>query len=140
MAKLYIAGPMTGYSDYNFPSFDAAQAALEAAGHTVFNPAQNDRDNGFDAMGLEGHEAHEHGFDLRVALKQDLSWICEHADGVALLRDWEFSKGAAAEVALAVALGIPALEVEVWMQKKVSAAATGHPTEQDTTFARLLPN
>jgi hypothetical protein len=104
--KLYLAGPMTGIADYNFPAFDEAAKQLRGAGHTVFNPAENDRMNGFDATGLQGHEAAEHGFDLRTALKQDLSWICDHAEGIALLPGWEASKGARAEVALAKALGI----------------------------------
>jgi hypothetical protein len=107
--KLYLAGPMTGIEHYNFPAFDAAAKQLREAGHTVFNPAENDRENGFDATGLKGHEAAEKGFNLREALKQDLSWICDHAEGIALLPGWEESKGARTEVALGNALGIKAL-------------------------------
>jgi hypothetical protein len=117
--KLYLAGPMTGIEHYNFPAFDEAAKALRAAGHEVFNPAENDRENGFDATGLAGHEAAEHGFDLRTALKQDLSWICEHADGIALLSGWQMSKGARTEVALAEALDIPRNYWTTW--KKESA-------------------
>jgi hypothetical protein len=100
---------MSHIPDYNFPAFDAAAAELESRGHTVFNPAQNDRDNGFDFTGLEGHEAKELGFDIRAALKQDLSWICDHAEALALLPGWQNSKGAQAEVHLARALGLPLL-------------------------------
>ena len=113
--KLYLAGPMTGIEHYNFPAFDAAAAQLRAAGHAVFNPADNDRQNGFDATDLQGHEAAEHGFDLRTALKQDLSWICDHAEGIALLPGWEKSKGARAEVALAEALGIESWLYGYWL-------------------------
>jgi hypothetical protein len=107
--KLYLAGPMSGIEHYNFPAFDKAAALLRDAGHTVFNPAANDRANGFDAilLDLKGHEGAEYGFDLRETLKQDLSWICDHADAIALLPKWQNSKGASAEVALANALGIP---------------------------------
>lgn len=105
--KIYLAGPMTGLPNYNFPAFDAAAAQLRALGHEVFSPAENDRDNGYDPTGSNGHDAAEHGFDLRAALKDDLSWICDHAQAVALLPGWVRSKGANAEVALAVALGIP---------------------------------
>lgn len=105
--KIYLAGPMTGYEHYNFPAFHAGAVLLRNAGHLAFNPAENDLDNGFDATGLKGHEAADHGFDLRQALKQDLSWICDHADAVALLDGWEESKGAKCEVALGLALGIP---------------------------------
>jgi len=117
--RLYLAGPMSGLPSYNFPEFDEAAKHLRAAGHTVFNPAENDRENGFDATGLQGHEAAEHGFDLRTALKQDLSWICDHADGIALLPGWEESKGARAEVALAKALGIPAWLCWYWQKPVV---------------------
>lgn len=115
--KLYLCGPMSGLPSYNFPAFDEAAKQLREAGHTVFSPAENDRENGFDATGLQGHEAAEHGFDLRAALKQDLSWICDHAEGIALLYGWEDSKGARAEVALAHALGIPAERDWVWVEK-----------------------
>lgn len=104
--RVYVAGPMTGLPDYNFPAFDRAAAHLRALGHTVFNPAENDRDNGFDATGLAGHEAAEHGFNLRETLKQDLSWICDHAEALAVLPGWHRSKGALTETALATALGL----------------------------------
>ena len=110
--KLYIAGPMTGIPEYNFPAFDKAAEFLSFLGHEVFSPAQNDRDHGFEAAGLEGHEAEQLGFSLRRALKQDLSWICDHAEALVLLEGWERSKGVRAEMALAEALGIPKYELE----------------------------
>jgi hypothetical protein len=123
--KLYLAGPMTGIEHYNFPAFDEAAKQLREAGHTVFNPAENDRENGFDATGLLGHEAAEHGFDLRKALKQDLSWICDNAEGIALLYGWQHSRGAQAEVALGKALGIPTRREWTWL----TPAATLPPPE-----------
>jgi hypothetical protein len=102
---------MTGLPDYNFPAFDRGAAILRSHGHTVFNPADNDRDNGFDATGLAGYEAERLGFSLRRALKQDLSWICDHAEALVLLEGWERSKGVRAEMALAEALGIPKYEL-----------------------------
>lgn len=114
--KLYLAGPMTGIEHYNFPAFDAAAKALRAAGHEVFNPAENDRENGFDAvaLNLQGTEIADHGFCLRTTLKQDLSWICDHAEAIALLPSWYRSKGVKAEIALARALGIPVNYFEFW--------------------------
>jgi hypothetical protein len=40
MARVYIAGPMAGIPDYNFPVFHAAAKAWRAAGWEVFNPAE----------------------------------------------------------------------------------------------------
>lgn len=111
--KLYLAGPMTGIPEYNFPAFDMAAIRLRVYGHEVFNPAENDRSKGFDATGLTGYEqGHTIAFDLRSALKDDLSWICDHAEGLVVLPDAERSMGVAAEIALARALRIPVTSLE----------------------------
>lgn len=39
--KVYIAGPMTGMPEYNFPAFHKAAAAWRAAGWDVVNPAES---------------------------------------------------------------------------------------------------
>lgn len=110
--RIYVGGPMRGIPEFNFPAFHAATSRLRADGHEVFNPAEVDNDrHGVDiskgnAEGCEERAAKEHGFDLRVALGADLSWICAHADAIALLPGWERSKGATAEHATAVALGL----------------------------------
>lgn len=41
--RVYLAGPMRGLPQFNFPAFDAGAATLEALGHEVFNPADRDR-------------------------------------------------------------------------------------------------
>jgi hypothetical protein len=113
MTKVYLAGPMSGIKDFNFPAFDKAAKILEDLGYEVFNPAENDRQNGFDGTGTgDLQEAAMAGFSLRHALKQDLSWMCDHADLVALLPGYGRSKGVEAELALARALGIRAYTVE----------------------------
>lgn len=110
--KIYIAGPMRGIPEFNFPAFHAAADRLRSEGHTVFNPAERDIErHGVDiskdnATGCEDEAARRHGFDLRVALGEDLAWICAHADAVAVLPGWENSKGAQAEMATANALGL----------------------------------
>jgi hypothetical protein len=103
---------MRGIPEFNFPAFHNATKALRDAGHTVFNPAEQDNErHGTDiskgnATGDEKEAAKNHGFDLRVALGDDLAWICREAEGIALLPGWENSKGAKAEYATAVALGL----------------------------------
>ena len=70
---------------------EAAAAQLRALGHEVFNPAEKDIErHGTDiskgnVAGDEAKAAADHGFNLRQALGEDLAWICEHAEGVALL-------------------------------------------------------
>ena len=115
--KIYLAGPMRGIPEFNFPAFHAAAAKLRAEGHEVFSPAERDSArHGTDiskgnTTGDEDAAAKEHGFDLRTALREDLEWICRHADAVALLPGWERSKGANAERTTATALGLKLIEL-----------------------------
>jgi len=103
--KIYLAGPMRGYPRNNFPAFDEAAAKLRQGGHEVFNPAERDRETyGNLIEAASGPEAAALGFTIRDALKGDLSWICDNADCIALLPNWEHSPGAKAEWALAVVL------------------------------------
>lgn len=37
--RIYIAGPMTGYENFNREAFHKAEEALKREGHTVLNPA-----------------------------------------------------------------------------------------------------
>jgi Domain of unknown function (DUF4406) len=109
--KLYLAGPMRGKPFFNFPEFDKAAKALREAGHEVFSPAERDRSAHGDiasknVSGDEQEAAEEYGFNLREALAADMKFICEEAEGIALLPGWENSKGALAERATARALGI----------------------------------
>ena len=97
--KVYLAGPMRGYPEFNFPAFDKGAAYLRTAGFEVFSPAEK---------GLEKHaEANQESLAFRRAVfALDMAWICEHADLVALLPGWEKSTGARAEKALAEAIGL----------------------------------
>jgi hypothetical protein len=111
--KIYLAGPMQGYAEFNFPAFKAFAALLRAQGHEVFNPAERDieRHGGVDISkdnptGSVKQSEDTHGFSLRDALHDDMVWICRNAEGIALLPGWEASKGANAEWALAKALGL----------------------------------
>lgn len=108
--KIYLAGPMTGIPFFNYPAFDAAASILRADGHEVFNPADHDREMfGGDISNETGsaeQSAADHGFDRRAALKADLSWICDNAEGIAMLPGWEKSSGANAEIALSRALSL----------------------------------
>jgi len=112
MKKIYVAGPMSGIKEFNFPAFHEATKALRANGWEVFNPAERD----FEVHGTDisvGNEtgsveeaAKEHGFSKRRALGDDLAWICANADAIYMLPGWVYSTGAAAEFATATALDI----------------------------------
>ena len=110
--NIYLAGPMRGLPEFNFPAFMAAANYLRKAGHKVFNPAERDIEHhGEDISkgnktGSIDQAIKQHGFSLRRALGDDLAYICAEADAVVLLPGWENSKGAKAERATAEALGL----------------------------------
>jgi len=120
----------------NFPAFFSAAAKLEEAGYVVFNPAARDNQrHGTDVVkgnptGSMEQMKKEHGFDLRVALHEDLSFICLEADCIAMIPGWQNSKGACAEHALAIALG---LEI-IYLEENMKA----HETRTDGTRTPAL--
>jgi hypothetical protein len=88
--RIYIAGPMTGLPEFNFPAFNAAAARLRTDGWHVENPAEH------------GHIA---GAEWSDYLRWDLSRVVTVA-AVYLLPGWPQSKGATLEVTVARALGL----------------------------------
>ncbi|MFM0022171.1 DUF4406 domain-containing protein [Paraburkholderia azotifigens] len=88
--KLYIAGPMTGYVDLNFPTFHAEAARLRALGFEIVNPAEINSD--LNAEWLD-------------CMRADIKQLVD-CDGVALLPGWAKSRGASIEQYLARALGL----------------------------------
>lgn len=93
---IYIAGPMTGIPDFNYPAFDAVAAELRSQGAEVVCPTElHDGDTG------RGYE-----FYLRLGLKALLD-----CDEVVLLPGWGDSAGARLEAQIAVALGMDVNEV-----------------------------
>jgi hypothetical protein len=116
--KVYLAGPMRGIAEFNFPAFHAYATQLRAQGHEVFSPAEKDNErHGTDISknnptGSEHVAVKDHGFNLREALCIDLTFICHHADAVAVMPGWENSKGAKVEKATAEALGLQIIYLE----------------------------
>lgn len=103
--KLYIAGPMTGIDDWNYPAFFDTEAQLRALGHQVLNPATNDGDTLEAALAAAGSpERPNHPW--AYYMRRDLPQVME-VDGLCLLPGWQNSKGARLEVHVATALGLP---------------------------------
>jgi len=95
--RVYVAGPMRGLPDFNFPAFDAASKELEALGYEVLNPAEIDRRSGI-AKDPTGDAS---GIDLDPIIRRDIDALLT-CDTVVLLPGWEESNGAKAEVAAAI--------------------------------------
>lgn len=118
--RIYLAGPMRGYPEFNFPKFMKFAAMLRERGHTVFNPAERDieRHNGVDVSkgnmdGCEQKAATDHKFSMRDALRDDLVYITQEADAIYLMHGWQNSKGVNAELAVAEALGLIVLQEDI---------------------------
>ena len=112
--KIYLAGPMRGIPEFNFPAFNKGAAMLRAEGHEVFNPAERDaKEYGAEfTQYVKDHQTSDEkdvakfGCTIRDCLTADLHWICTQADAIALLPGWDNSKGVRAELATANALGL----------------------------------
>jgi hypothetical protein len=106
--SIYIAGPMSGIPEWNYPAFFAAEDKLRGEGWTVFNPAAKDKENGFEdeeaQVGGDTALAIQKGtFNFRTAYLWDLQKVVE-GDGIYMLKGWEQSPGARGEHAAAVAM------------------------------------
>ena len=118
--KLYVAGPMRGYPNFNFPLFDEATEHYRSLGFYVVSPAEHDReicdgnieDKPGYATGDVSMYAESTGFDFKSVIMWDLAQIAE-CDGIVLLPGHENSSGARVELALAQALGLEVMEYAV---------------------------
>jgi len=103
--KIYIAGPMSGVEDFNFPLFFETEKALKELGYEVINPAHNDGENLEEALASAGtpdKPNNSWGYYMRRDLPNVLS-----VDALCVLPNWRKSKGASLEVHVAEALGLP---------------------------------
>jgi hypothetical protein len=108
-SSYYIAGPMTGIPEFNFPAFDAEAEVLRKAGHTVISPAEMDRADGFDEKGCTGFEVLTPEQRHRFA-RNDIDALLK-VDAIMLLPGWRNSTGATNESKVASWLGLFAYEV-----------------------------
>ena len=95
MIKVYIAGPMTGYPELNYPRFLEVAAKLRAKGFEVVSPA----------------ELNPLTEAYRNAMRKDILALVD-CDHICMLEGWEKSKGATLEHHIATVLGIEQIELE----------------------------
>lgn len=103
--RVYIAGPMTGIADFNYPAFNEAAEALRAVGYEVESPAENEG----------GDFKHPYDWYLRRAIAKLIT-----CDGMALLDGWEASRGARLEVGIAQECSIRIAPIDTWREFKPS--------------------
>lgn len=96
MPRVYLAGPMTGLPDFNYPAFNAEEKRIRALGCMVENPAVN--------MVYRGSPWETF---MRDGIKRLMD-----CDILALLPGWERSRGANIERNLAITLGMHVVDAE----------------------------
>ena len=100
--KIYIAGPMTGLPEYNYPAFRSAAVLLRGEGHEVVNPVE---------LGEKYGTADEINTDpVKFAdlILEELDALKE-CDVIYLLHGWQTSKGTRKELKLALENGLDVL-------------------------------
>lgn len=104
--KIYVAGPMTGLPNLNFPAFHAAAAQLRALGHEVVNPAEINTDPTADWL---------------TCMRADIKQLVD-CDGIVMLPGWLYSRGAALEHTIAAGLGLKVFSLSDLVQAEAQAA------------------
>lgn len=98
----YLAGPMTGLPEHNYPAFAAAKADLESIGFKILSPHEIDFKETPETRGTKHYSVYlREGFKLLL-----------RCQGIILLPDWTMSRGAMAEFYLAHSLGMAAMQYD----------------------------
>ena len=98
LPRLYIAGPMTGLPEFNYPAFNAAEKQLWKAGFTnIFNPASLPVNPDWGWVDY---------------IRRDIPHLCR-CNAIALLPGWEKSKGANLELRIAEELQMQMIFVDM---------------------------
>lgn len=95
---IYLAGPMRGIPEWNYPKFRRVAGLLRLYWHTVYDPSE------------WPHDGPPETFPIREAFADYCRFITTEADTIVLLPGWQASVGATAEHALARACGLDIIE------------------------------
>lgn len=119
LRRVYVAGPMRGYDEFNFPAFDRCRNMLLNMGDwAVISPADIDRASGIDENEVDDDLQQAVG---EPSMSREFAYRDFHAlhllkgergDAIAMLPGWEKSTGATAEFFLARWLGLRVLDGE----------------------------
>lgn len=88
--KIYIAGPMSGLPEMNFPAFHAEATWLRAMGNEVVNPAEINPDQ---------------GAKWEDCMRADIAQLVT-CDRIHMLPGWTRSRGATLEYHIALSLSM----------------------------------
>lgn len=106
---MYLAGPMRGYPELNFPQHLAvAKRIREITNIQVLSPAEEDIALGFDP----NEDVNLDSTFLRACLVRNAQLIAQ-SDAVLMLPGWQLSDGCQQEAWCCILAGIPLYEIKV---------------------------
>lgn len=112
----YLAGPMTGYPQFNIPLFECVTAELRAAGYTIVSPVELDSTIVREVALASADGALENnqiaGETWGEILARDVRLVADKVDGVIVLPRWNYSRGARLEVFVALLCSKPIYSCE----------------------------
>lgn len=85
----YLAGPMSGYEDYNYPAFENAAQILRQTGVKIESPHENPWPENYEAMGES---------KLWIEMMAITHRQMQKCHGIILLKGWPQSRGARIEL------------------------------------------
>ena len=100
--SVYIAGPMTGVEEFNYPLFNLVAATLREWEFDVVNPAELQHNKDAEETGVEATRAEYMVLDLPHVIACDV---------LVLLPGWETSTGTNIELLVALACGLDVWEL-----------------------------
>lgn len=121
--RLYLAGPMTGLPEHNYPAFNALAAKWRDRGYYIWNPTESF--NGRTDLPRNDY------------LRNDIRALVNEAQAIMLMPGWEHSPGARLELAIAQEFGLPAYDS---MMNPINAWVTLVPSVEQgkSRFDQLL--
>jgi hypothetical protein len=95
----YLAGPMRGYPQFNFPAFHRIAAALRAEGMNIISPAEVDEQHGIASHAVASDNGDEKVLPQSAGtiLSRDVKVVLDDVDGIIFMNGWENSRGALLE-------------------------------------------
>lgn len=97
----YLAGPMTGYPQFNFPAFTEACKVLRDKGYNIISPHELDSPE-IQKEALESVDGTLHGGKIAGetwgdVLSRDVRVVADEVQGIIFLPGWHASRGARLE-------------------------------------------
>lgn len=106
--KIYLAGPMSGLPQFNFPAFYAAAKTLRGMGFEVVSPAEMDdaEDAGLAMKSPDGAPGGHPNKTWGDFLARDVKLIADGGiTGIVFLPNWFKSRGARLEATVGILQG-----------------------------------